>query len=178
MKNIVTFGASSSKKSINKTLAVYVASKVANASITVVDLKEYELTLYSIDKETEKGIPAGAKTFNELIASADGIIISLAEHNGTYTAVFKNLLDWLSRLDNKVWKEVPMLLMSTSPGKQGGASVIEAAKAGFPFLGAHIVADFTLPSFYENFSNGGIANSELEAELTEKLNTFEKAINN
>lgn len=178
MKNIVTFGASSSKKSINKTLALYVASKVSNASITVIDLKEYELPLYSVDSEAEKGIPEGAQKFDKIIASADALIISLAEHNGSYTAVFKNLLDWLSRLDNKVWKEKPMLLMSTSPGKRGGANVMAAAKAGLPFLGANIVADFSLPSFYENFSNAGISNSEIEVDLNEKLNTFEKAINN
>ena len=113
MKKIIALGASSSRKSINKTLAIHVASKVADASINVIDLNDYILPLYSVDSEEEFGIPKGAYKFNGIIESADGLVISLAEHNGTYTAVFKNLFDWLSRIDMKVWKGKPMLLMST-----------------------------------------------------------------
>lgn len=176
MKKIVVIGASGSKSSINKTLAIHAASKVADASMTVIDLKNYFLPLYSVDSEEEHGIPEKAHRFNEIIKSADGIVISLAEHNGTYTAVFKNLIDWLSRIDIKVWKDLPMLLMATSPGGQGGASVLSAAKVGFPFMGGHIVADFKLPSFYENFSNAGIANPELAAKLGEQVDVFEKSL--
>ena len=129
MKKIVAFGASSSKTSINKTLAIHVAGKVADASVTVIDMNDYVLPIYSSDVEMESGIPEGVHRFNDLIKSADGLVISLAEHNGTYTAVFKNLLDWLSRLDVNVWKGKPMLLMATSPGGRGGASVLAAASA-------------------------------------------------
>jgi len=173
MKKIIALGASSSSKSINKTLAIYAASKVADASINVIDLNEYMLPLYSVDAEKEKGIPEGAYRFNDMVASADGLVISLAEHNGSYTAVFKNLIDWLSRIDIKVWKGKPMLLMATSPGGRGGASVLAAAKSYFPFMEGNIVADFTLPSFYDNFSNEGISNPELASELDEKIALFE-----
>lgn len=176
MKKIVALGASSSSKSINKTLAIYAASKVSDASITVLDLNDYILPLYGIDSEEELGIPEGAHRFNEILKSADGIVISLAEHNGTYTAVFKNLIDWLTRIDMKVWKGKPMLLMATSPGGRGGASVLAAAKSYFPFMEADIVADFTLPSFYDNFSNGRIANSELAASLDEKIAHLENSL--
>ena len=153
MKKIIALGGSSSRKSINKTLAIYAASKVADASIKVMDLNDYKLPLYGIDSEEEIGIPEAAHKFNEILESADGLVISLAEHNGSYTAVFKNLIDWLSRIDMKVWKGKPMLLMATSPGGRGGASVLAAAKSYFPFMEADIVADFSLPSFYDNFSN-------------------------
>lgn len=176
MKNIVAFGASSSSKSINKTLAIHVADKVSDASISIVDLQDYVLPLFSTDVEEENGIPEGAHEFSKLIESADGLIISLAEHNGTYTAVFKNLLDWLSRIDMKVWKGKPMLLMATSPGRRGGTGVLTAAKSYFPFMEGNIVADFSLPSFYENFSNEGIANIELAGKLDEKIALFEQAM--
>ena len=39
---IIAFGASSSKKSINKTLATYVASLVKGAKVEVLDLNDYE----------------------------------------------------------------------------------------------------------------------------------------
>ena len=113
---------------------------------------------------------------NNLIASADGIVVSLAEHNGSYAAAFKSAYDWVSRIDMKVWKDKPMLLMATSPGPRGGASVLATAKAGFPYAGAQIVADFSLPSFFDNFSEAGISNSELSAKLDLAIVAFEKAI--
>lgn len=178
MKKIIALGASSSSKSINKTLAIFAASNVADASIMVLDLNDYSLPLYSVDSEKDVGTPKVAHQFNKIIESADGLVISLAEHNGTYTAVFKNLLDWLSRIDIKVWKDLPMLLLATSPGGQGGASVLAAAKSGFPFMGGNIIADFSLPSFFENFSNAGITNKELAATMNEKIELFEKALEN
>ena len=176
MKKIIALGASSSSKSINNTLAIFAASKVADASINVIDLNDYILPLYSVDSEEEFGIPEGAHKFNDIIESADGLVISLAEHNGTYTAVFKNLIDWLSRIDMKVWKGKPMLLMATSPGSRGGESVLEAAKSYFPFMEAAIVADFSLPSFYDNFSNSGITNAVLASQLKEKIALFEQSL--
>lgn len=175
MKKIIAFGASSSRKSINRSLAIYSASKVDDASVNLIDLKDYILPLYSVDLEEEFGIPEGAHKFNRIIESADGLVISLAEHNGTYTAVFKNLIDWLSRIDMKVWKGKPMLLMATSPGNRGGENVLAAAKSYFPFMDANIVADFSLPSFYDNFSNAEIANTELALRLDEKIALFEQS---
>ncbi|MEO9484011.1 MAG: NAD(P)H-dependent oxidoreductase [Ekhidna sp.] len=176
MKKIIALGASSSRKSINKTLAIHAASKVADTFMTVIDLNDYELPLYSVDSEEEFGIPEGANKFNDIIESADGLVISLAEHNGTYTAVFKNLIDWLTRIDMKVWKGKPVLLMATSPGNRGGATVLAAAKSYFPFMEGNIIADFSFPSFYENFSNAGITNTELASKLDEKIVLFEQAL--
>jgi len=176
MKNVLVIGGSNSRKSINKALAIHAASKLADASIRVIDLNDYPLPIYSGKLEEESGVPKAAERFNQMIESADGLIISLAEHNGTYTAVFKNLIDWLSRIDIKVWKGKPMLLMATSPGRRGGASVLAAAKSYFPFIEGDIVADFSLPSFYDHFSNSGIANKELAAQLDERIALFERSL--
>lgn len=176
MKKIIALGASSSKNSINKTLAIHAASKISNATVAAIDLNDYVLPLYSVDAENEFGIPKEAHQVDEKIVCADGLVISLAEHNGSYTSVFKNLLDWLSRIDIKVWKDLPMLLMATSPGGQGGASVLTTAKTGFPYMGGNVVADFSLPSFYDHFSNTGITNKELATTLDEKVALFEKSL--
>ena len=176
MKKIIAFGATSSRNSINKTLAIHVASKVADANMTVIDLNDYLLPLYSVDAEEDFGIPKGTHRFNEIIESADGLVISLAEHNGTYTAVFKNLLDWLSRIDMNVWKGKPLFLMASSPGSRGGASVLAAARSYFPFMEGNIIADFSFPSFYENFSNSGIVNAEIASKLDEKIALFVKSL--
>ena len=52
---LVVFAASSSSKSINKTLATYAASLLDDVSIDILDLNDYELPLYSEDKEGDIG---------------------------------------------------------------------------------------------------------------------------
>lgn len=50
MKKIIAFGASSSKNSINKQLAIYVAGQFKNASVEILDLNDYEMPIFSTDK--------------------------------------------------------------------------------------------------------------------------------
>ncbi|WP_452231252.1 NADPH-dependent FMN reductase [Lacinutrix sp. MEBiC02404] len=176
MKNIIAFAGSNSKQSINKQLASYAGNLVQEAKVEVLDLNEFELPLYGIDYETEHGIPENAKVFLEKIKSSDGIILSLAEHNGAYATVFKNIFDWMSRIDGKLWSEKPMLLMATSPGGRGGSSVLEIAKGRFPFMGGNIIADFSLPLFNDNFSEGKIVNNILKEEMLNKVGLFSKAL--
>lgn len=166
---IIAFGASPSKKSINKKLATYAASLFENAEVEILDLNDYQMPLFSVDVEAEIGQHELAKAFLAKIASADFLVVSLAENNGNYSAAFKNLYDWCSRINGKVFQGKPMLLIATSPGGRGGASVLDIAKNAFPRYGAEIKATFSLPSFNENFDveNGKIANEELDNQLRE-----------
>ena len=165
MKNIITLGGSSSKNSINKQLAEYVGSTLKGVEVTNLDLNDYQLPLYSIDIENEQGFPKDLKELNQRVEEASGIVLSLAEHNGAYSAAFKNAFDWLSRIDGKVWRNKPMLLLSTSPGARGGQSVMDIALSRFPFNGGNIVGSMTFPSFGGNFKDGTIVNEELKLNL-------------
>ena len=176
MKNIVTIGGSSSRNSINKILAEYTGGLLNDVNLIKVDLNTFEMPLFSVDIENEQGFSEGATALNDVFEKADGFIISLAEHNGAYSAAFKNSFDWLSRINGKVWRNKPMLLLSTSPGARGGQSVMDLALNRFPYNGGNIVGSMTFPSFYDNFQNGEIVNSELKANLLEHLKNFEKAI--
>lgn len=176
MKNILAFAGSNSSQSINKQLAVYAGKSIEEVDLTVLDLNDFELPIYNPDIEKEKGIPEPAQEFLNHILNSDGIILSLAEHNGNYAAVFKNLFDWMSRINGKLWNDIPMLLMSTSPGGRGGASVMEVAKARFPFMGGNIVVEFSLPFFNDNFSEGKIIDSDYKDLLHTKIEDFKTAI--
>ncbi|MFI1771352.1 NADPH-dependent FMN reductase [Thalassobellus citreus] len=176
MKNIIAFAGSNSKNSINKELAIYAASLVENANTNVLDLNDFELPLYGIDYEIAHGIPDNAQKFLDIIKASDGIVLSLAEHNGAYATVFKNLFDWMSRIDGKLWSDKPMLLMATSPGARGGATVLEIAKGRFPYMGGNIVSDFSFPSFGDNFSDGKIINEELNSALKSQVELLQKAL--
>jgi NAD(P)H-dependent FMN reductase len=157
-------------------LAEYVGSTLKGVKVTQLDLNDYQLPVYSIDIEKEQGFSKDLKNLNEQIESADGIVLSLAEHNGAYSAAFKNAFDWLSRIDGKVWRNKPMLLLSTSPGVRGGQSVMDIALSRFPFNGGNIVGSMTFPSFDQNFKDGGIVNKELELKLIELSDHFLKSL--
>jgi len=172
MKNIIAFGASNSKTSINKQLATYASSLLKNTEVEVLDLNDFDVPTYSVDLEGKSGIPDNAQQLLNKIMASDGLIISLAEHNGAYTAIFKSLFDWMSRIDVKLFKQKPMLLMSTSPGARGGQSVFEIAENRFPIHDANIVAKFSLPSFNDNFKEDKIVDADLKASLLEAVNTL------
>jgi NAD(P)H-dependent FMN reductase len=65
MKNIIAFAGSNSKQSINKQLATYASSLVEDVNVTILDLNNYDLPLYGIDLENEKGIPEDAHKFKK-----------------------------------------------------------------------------------------------------------------
>lgn len=174
MKKIIAFGASSSKQSINKQLATYTANQFQNISVEILDLNDYEMPIFSVDKEKENGIHPLAQEFYTKLGSADLIIISFAEHNGNYSTAFKNILDWTSRINAKTFQEKPMLLLATSPGARGGSSVLDIATKRFPFQGGIIKGSFSLPSFYENFdAEKGITNEDLKNQLMGIVNSIE-----
>ncbi|NRT15602.1 NAD(P)H-dependent FMN reductase [Flavobacterium sp. 28A] len=164
---IIAFGASPSKNSINKKLATYAASLFENAQVEVLDLNDYQMPIFSVDIEEKIGQHKLAQAFLDKIASADVLVVSMAEHNGNYSATFKNILDWCSRINGKVFQQKPMLLMATSPGGRGGATVLEIAKNAFPRHGAIIKATFSVPNFDDNFDieKGQITNTDLDTEL-------------
>lgn len=167
---IISFGASYSKTSINKQFAHYTAQQFENADLELLDLTHFPLPLFTTDVEAEMGIPEPAKTFLSKIKSADLIIISLAEHNGTYAAAFKNLFDWVSRVELKMFAGKKLFLLSTAPGPRGGLGVMEAALSRFPLHGAEILEHFSLPKFQENFSaEKGVITVDLKAIYEEKI---------
>jgi NAD(P)H-dependent FMN reductase len=175
--NILAFAASSSKKSINKQLASYATRLLTTDDknkVEMLDLNDYELPLFSEDREADLGQPQLAKDFLTKIGESDAVIISFAEHNGSYTVAYKNIFDWASRINPKVFQNKPMLFLATSPGPGGASSVLATATTSAPFFDGEVVASFSLPSFYENFDSdqGQISNDDINAQLMTVVNQF------
>jgi chromate reductase len=168
---ILAFAASNSKKSINKQLVTYAASLLEGADVDVLDLNDYEMPLFSVDKEEELGHPALAKAFLAKIAACDALIISFAEHNGTYSVAYKNIFDWCSRAGGKVFQNKPLVLLATSPGARGGASVLAAATNSMPFFAGQVMATLSIPSFFDNFDleKGILKNEDLKQQLIQAV---------
>ena len=177
MKNILAFGASTSTTSINQKLAKYAADCIKDVNINLLDLNMYEMLMYSSDRQAAYGIPEAAKHFKKLIKSSDGIIISFAEHNASYTAAFKNLFDWTSVIEKSIWNGKPMFLLATSPGGRGGQTVLDTAVSSFGFMDGKVISNFALPSFQNNFdTQKGITDIELKKAFDKECDLFQKAI--
>lgn len=171
---ILAFAASSSTKSINKKLVTYALSFLKNAEIELLDLNDYELPLFSEDKELEIGQPALAHEFLRKIEESDAMIISFAEHNRSYSAAYKNIFDWCSRINPKVFQDKPMVLLSTSPGSRGGASVLATAETTAHRFAGKVKASLSIPSFEDNFDleSNTLKSKELQEQLKKAVNSI------
>ena len=176
MKHIIAFAGSNSSTSINKQLVTYASQLVHDVKVTILDLNDFEMPIYSFDRDSNTGFPKEAVDFIAHIKNADGVIISLAEHNGAYSSAFKNVFDWASRVEPKTFLDKPMLLMASSPGGRGGASVLEMASDRFPRHFANIVGKFSFPFFNENFSDGKITNEDLNNQLLVQVKQFQNSL--
>ncbi len=173
MAAVLAFAGSNSSTSINFKLVSYTASLVQEHKIQLLNMTHYPFPMYSADHERERGFSNSLSELRDEIEQADGLIISVNENNRNPSAYFKNLIDWLSRLDRKFLMNNKILLMSTSPGAGGGASSLSVINDLIPRFGGTVVATFSLPSFKENFDpDKGILNESLAAEHRAALDKF------
>ena len=173
MSSILAFAGSNSSTSVNFKLVKYTISQINGQEVKLLNMANHTFPMYSEDREKQLGFPEAIVQMNTAIAVADALVLSVNEHNGGPSAYFKNLLDWLSRMDRVYMDKTKVFLMSTSPGGRGAIGALEYVKNTLPRLGADIVATFSLPSFYANFDEDkGIVDPELSNAHAKALKAF------
>lgn len=178
---ILSIPASNSGTSINRQLLTYAKAIIEESSpeveVEMVDINDYELAIYSPEREEAGGIPDKAKELFDKIGAADAIMMSFAEHNGSYTAAWKNTYDWMSRIDSAVYQQKPVSMFGASPGGRGAAGVLGNATSTASFFGAELVSTLGVGTFYDNFDSdaGKISDSELDAQFREAVLALVKA---
>lgn len=173
---ILAFAASNSTQSVNKQLLSCAHTLLAaDIEFELIDLNDYEMPLYGIDREQADGIPQLAQDFLDKIAQADALLISFAEHNGSYSVAYKNVYDWASRINTKVFQQKPAVMLATSPGKGGAGRVLAAAVGSASSAGADLKGSLSIPSFYDNFDSdsGQLTDPQLKDDLAGVLEQFE-----
>ena len=164
---IITLAGSARRESLNKRLARVAAARASALGGDGVfhDLAEYRLPLYDGDYETANGVPEGALALGEQVASADGLTIASPEYNGSYPALLKNTIDWLTRIDRRIWVR-PTALLSASPGPRGGRRGLVVLRLALDHMHVPVLdRQFSLPSAREALAGGALRDAALSAEL-------------
>jgi NAD(P)H-dependent FMN reductase len=177
-KKVIAFAGSNSSTSINHSLVTAVAGLMEDVEVEVIRLTDYPLPIYSEDIEKEQGFPESLERLMAKLKTADGLVISVNEHNSGWSAFFKNTMDWLSRLERKYLEGVPVFLLSTSPGGRGGLSSLEFAQSNLPRVGALVISAVAVPRFYDNFDreSGRISDEDIASRVAEGIDLFHQAL--
>ncbi|MCM5662890.1 NADPH-dependent FMN reductase [Galbibacter mesophilus] len=174
MKKILALSGSNSSTSINYELVKYTVSLVDDFDIQLLNMANMPFPLFSEDDERKYGYKNSLVELKDDFTEADGIILSVNEHNSNPSAYFKNVVDWLSRLERKFLDDKYVFLMGTSAGKRGAKGAITVTENMLPRFGAKVENVFSLPEFDMNFSTkaGAITNPQLEKEHKAQLDDF------
>ena len=177
---ILAIPATNSRNGLNAQLLRHVADLltgglVPDAEVDMLDLNTFEMPIYSTERQERDGIPEPAQRFFDLIGAADAVVVSFAEHNGSYSVAWKNTYDWASRIDMGVYQGNKVVMLAASPGPMAGAGVLGSATTTAPFFGADLVGSLGIGSFHDNFDSeaGKLTNPELAAELAALLSSLD-----
>ena len=170
---ILAFAGSNSSNSINYKLVKHTAQLIKDYEVQLLNMTNFPFPMYSQDHEREKGFSNSLMELRDDIKNSEGLVISLSEHNGNPSAYFKNLIDWLSRLERNFLEGKKIFLMGASPGGRGAIGSLGVVEKLLPRFGGEVVATFSLPSFSQNFDpSDGITNSELAVKHQQALGDF------
>jgi NAD(P)H-dependent FMN reductase len=107
----------------------------------VIDLADYPMPLYDGDDEAEHGQPVAAVALHDRLAGVDGLIVVSPEYNGGPSALLKNAIDWVTRVDRAVLKPLLIGLAAASPGPGGGLTGLSVMRSIVQHLRLDIVSD-------------------------------------
>ena len=160
---ILVFAGSTRANSLHKKLALVAAEQLRGLGLetTVVDLKDFPMPMYDGDVESEAGLPPHAKAFRELVRAHDALAIASPEYNGSFPAVIKNVIDWISRphageLPLTAFRGKKAILLSTSPGPGGGKRGLRHLRELLDMIGVEVLpAQVTIPKATAAFGASG-----------------------
>lgn len=178
---ITAFAGSTRSQSVHQKL-LEEATKIARlhgAEVQLIKLKELEIPFYDGDLEQNSGMPLGAKKLRNLMIESDIILIASPEYNGSVSAVLKNALDWVSRSEaggssrqayaGENGKKKIFFLMSSSPGKGGGAGHLDHLKSIIERIGGLVYHEtFSLAQSHLYFEENADSQTDRQV-VTQKL---------
>ena len=173
MKTLVAFTGSTRSASFHTRLINSLpALAPADTQIAFFDLAE--VPFYNQDLEDEAQ-PAAVVALRAAVREADGVIFAAPEYNGSYSALTKNTIDWLSRpMRQGALMGKKVMLICVTPGPGGGQRISKTLNELLPLWGNEIVATVTSPAIQEKMAQDGdiVTDEELASQLASGLAAF------
>jgi NAD(P)H-dependent FMN reductase len=178
MPKILAFAGSARKDSLNKKLLKIAVegAQAAGADVTLVDLADFDLPLFSQDLESEMGMPDIAGKFKRLMIAHDGFLIASPEYNSAFSPLLKNTIDWASRSESD--DEPPLMayrgktaaILATSPGGLGGMRGLVMLRMLLGNLGVIVFPDQqAVPNGLKAFNDDGSMSDPKQEKRTRML---------
>jgi chromate reductase len=160
---ILVFAGSTRTGSLHRRLAALAAAELAHAGmdVTLADLRDYPMPLYDGDSEAAQGVPENASRFKELVRTHDALVVASPEYNGSFSALVKNVIDWISRPAPgepplAVFREKPVAILSASPGPVGGKRGLRHLRELLEMIGMKVVpSQLTVAKATQAFDEAG-----------------------
>lgn len=110
----------------------------------------------------------------DAIRAADGLVISSPEYNYGPPGVLKNAIDWLSRVEDQPFEDLPISLMSASPSPMGGIRAQYPLRQIFVALKADVTPrpEVAVASAYERFDDGKLVHEQTRSVIANHLSAF------
>jgi NAD(P)H-dependent FMN reductase len=171
---VLVFATSNRTGSFNRKLAVAAAAELERhgLEVTLADLRDYPMPMYDGDLEASAGMPEAAKAFKRLMRTHDAWVIVSPEYNGSFSALFKNTIDWATRPEPDeprlaAFQNKKVAIMAASPGPRGGQRGLRHVRELLEMLRVETLpAQITLASASEAFdAEGHLTRAEDRAAL-------------
>ena len=130
----------------NAKLAAQAAYEFAQAGVEVtrVSLIDYPLPIYDADLQVKSGVPKNAVNLKRMMAAHHGILLVTPEYNSSIPALLKNMLDWVSRVQDphearaQVFRR-PFAIAAASESRLGGTRALTALRLILSSLQAQVI---------------------------------------
>src|ERR1035437_7564444 len=145
---ILVLAGSARLGSIHRKLARQTVEALRHAGMeaTLADLRDFPLPIYDGALEAGEGTPPAAKALKELARRHDGFAIASPEYNGSFPALLKNALDWISRPEPgdrplEVFRGKVAAILSASPGPGGGRRGLHQLRELLEMMSVSVIAE-------------------------------------
>ncbi len=174
MTKALLFAGSIRTDSLNRRLTRAAAEELRRRGIevTFADLRDYPMPMYDGDLEAGSGVPENARAFRKLIEANDALVIASPEYNGSFPALLKNVIDWVSRAQSgerpaAAFHGKTAVLLSTSPGPGAGKRGLRHLRELLEMIGVHVLpVEVSIPKGTQAFDqDGGLTRPEDIAAL-------------
>lgn len=174
---ILAFAGSIRRESINQKLLMHITGRLQSegATVTVINLRDFDIPLFGEDLLTEKGFPEDAQRFYELLCEYPVFLIACPEYNRSITPLLKNVIDW-STIPRK--GDPPMRafngkiagLCSASMGKLGGIRGLFHVSDILQSIGTNVLPkQVAIGNFGEAFDDAGKLTDKMAATMADAM---------